>query len=89
MHSLSSTGQILVYQEEEYHRLQEAEVVAAQKEATQAVFNRIKVYVWTASRGTGTRYPVPVTRYPLPGTCTYPIPVFNQFFRLNVMAGLY
>jgi hypothetical protein len=34
-----------VYQEEEYHRLQEAEVVAAQKEATEAVFNRIKACV--------------------------------------------
>jgi hypothetical protein len=31
-----------VYQEEEYHSLQEAAVVAAQKEATEAVFTRIK-----------------------------------------------
>ena len=31
-----------MYQEEAYHSVQEAEVVAAQKEATEAVFYRIK-----------------------------------------------
>jgi hypothetical protein len=35
-------GQILVYQEEAYRSVREAEAAAAQREATQAVFTSIK-----------------------------------------------
>jgi hypothetical protein len=39
---LKLAGQILVYQEDAYRSVQEAEVAAAQREATQAVFTSIK-----------------------------------------------
>jgi hypothetical protein len=39
---LKLAGQILVYQEEAYCSVQEAEVATAQREATQAVFTSIK-----------------------------------------------
>jgi hypothetical protein len=44
-------GQILVYQEEAYGSVQESEVAAAQREATQAVFTSIK-----AGQSTGLFY---------------------------------